>query len=243
MVNWDEAVRENDLLRLRWIEEENRLLRESLDDWSRYVDPHDAFRDGDGTWWPVGGGDVGGTGGVCAPFADEQQLAAARNAGRALERSSEFAINGHENRINYIVGAGHTYKVVARQGSAFTADVVALAQETLDAFIRANRWQQRQQEIVRRRDRDGEVFLRWFGDDDGEVRVRFVEPDQVYRPVEQAARAAASFGIETDSDDVETVLGYWVDGALVEADRIQHRKLGVDRNVKRGVPLFYPVRR
>jgi hypothetical protein len=36
-------------------------------------------------------------------------------------------------------------------------------------------------------------------------------------------------------------LAYWIDGEQVPADQIQHRKLGVDSNVKRGVPLFYPV--
>ena len=42
---------------------------------------------------------------------------------------------------------------------------------------------------------------------------------------------------------METVLGYYVDGALVDAAEIQHRKANVDANVKRGLPLFYPVRK
>ncbi len=39
------------------------------------------------------------------------------------------------------------------------------------------------------------------------------------------------------------MLGYWIDGRLVDADEIQHRKANVDGNVKRGLPLFYPVRK
>ncbi len=39
------------------------------------------------------------------------------------------------------------------------------------------------------------------------------------------------------------MLGYWIDGSLVDAAEIQHRKLGVDANVRRGLPLFYPVRK
>ena len=50
------------------------------------------------------------------PFADEQQLAQIRDQCRALAVANEFAINGHENRISYIVGSGHVYRAVAKQG-------------------------------------------------------------------------------------------------------------------------------
>ena len=43
--------------------------------------------------------------------------------------------------------------------------------------------------------------------------------------------------------DVETVLGYYVDGELVEAGDVQHRRANVDFNVKRGLPLYTPVRK
>ena len=39
------------------------------------------------------------------------------------------------------------------------------------------------------------------------------------------------------------MLGYWIDGQLVDAAEIQHRKANVDANVKRGLPLFFPVRK
>ena len=42
---------------------------------------------------------------------------------------------------------------------------------------------------------------------------------------------------------METVLGYYIDGQWVDAANIQHRKANVDANVKRGLPLFYPVRK
>jgi hypothetical protein len=57
------------------------------------------------------------------------------------------------------------------------------------------------------------------------------------------ADPSASFGVQTDPNDVETVLGYWIDGRLVDAAEIQHRKANVDANVKRGLPLFFPVRK
>ncbi len=50
------------------------------------------------------------------PFTDEQQLAEIRGQCRALAAGNEFAINGHENRISYIVGSGHVYRAVARKG-------------------------------------------------------------------------------------------------------------------------------
>ena len=113
----------------------------------------------------------------------------------------------------------------------------------LDEFLYVNRWRQRQQEIVRRKDRDGECFLRLFTEHDGTTRVRFVEPGQVAMPGDRSGDPSTRFGIQTDPDDVETVLGYWIDGRMVDADDVQHRKANVDANVKRGLPLFFPVRK
>ncbi len=130
-----------------------------------------------------------------------------------------------------------------RKGSTAKAALAASVQDVLDAFRRENKWQRRQQEIVRRLDRDGEAFLRYFVNRDGCTRVRFVEPDQIVTPSGRASDPAASFGILTDSDDVETVICYYVDGRPVDAAEIQHRKANVDENVKRGLPLFFPVRK
>jgi capsid protein len=121
---------------------------------------------------------------------------------------------------------------------------LALAvQKHLDEFTEENRWRLRQQEIVRRLDRDGEAFLRFFVDHEGMTRVRFIEPDQVTTPSRLSADPSASFGIQTDVDDVEAVQGYHVDGEYVEAGDVQHRRANVDFNVKRGLPLYVPVRK
>jgi len=215
-----------------------RRLMEAFDElWDGLVDPAEALYDSDGTpWRRLDGISAGGGGASGMPFADQQQLAQIRDRCRGLAVSNEFAINGHENRISYIVGPGHVYRAVALEPS----DAEPLAREVqaiLDEFVRVNQWQRRQQEIVRRKDRDGECFLRLFASDDGIARVRFVEPAQVASP----DGCSDSFGIRTDPLDVETVTGYWIDGRLVDADEIQHRKANVDANVKRGLPLFYPV--
>lgn len=217
------------------------LLESYQDVLDAYVDPADAYRDdaGGDDWTRLGTGSTPG-----AVALTEADLAKVRQECRILALTNEFAINGQENRISYVVGTGHQYGAAARErvDSEAAQPVVQAVQAAVDDFVRANRWQARQQEIVRRRDRDGEVFLRFF---DGGQRlvVRFIEPDQVYAPTTAATDPAASFGVQSDPDDVETVRGYWVDGQLLNADMIQHRKANVDSNVKRGVPLFYPVRK
>jgi capsid protein len=219
-------------------------LRETLETlWDRLVDPEDALLDTDGTRWSTLGPDAeqGGSAGVA--FRTEQGLREIRDQCRALAVTNEFAINGHENRISYIVGTGHTYRATAREDGPEPDRLATQVQALLDEFVRHNKWHQRQQEIVRRKDRDGECFLRLFDSPDGILRVRFVEPEQVAAPSPQAGNPAASFGIVTDAHDVETVLGFYVDGRWVDAAEIQHRKANVDANVKRGLPLFYPVRK
>lgn len=226
--------------RLKYIE---RRLSEAFDElWNGFVDPAEAVYDVDGTPWNrLGGGPLAGaTSGI--PFADEQQLAQIRDQCRELAVSNEFAINGHENRVSYIVGSGHAYRASTKRGRD-VEPLVAEVQAVIDEFVRLNRWHQRQQEIVRRKDRDGECFLRLFAAADGTTRVRFVEPAQVSTPNDRLSDPAARFGVQTDPNDVETVVGYWIDGRLIDAAAIQHRKANVDANVKRGLPLFFPVRK
>lgn len=220
-----------------------RHLEESFDRlWDEYVDPDDALYDDAGMRWarvsdlPRPGSPAG------TAYTTEAQLAEIRAQCRSLAVGNEFAINGHENRISYIVGPGHQYRVTPKPGRTIPPDVPAQVEEFFQEFLRINKWHHRQQEIVRRKDRDGEVFLHLFVGPDGMTHVRFLEPEQVSTPPSESANPAATFGILTDSQDVETVLGYFIDGVFVDASAIQHRKLGVDANVKRGLPLFYSVR-
>jgi len=221
---------------------ETRLIEAFDALWDDFVDPRDAYADADGGWWlPVG--NVGGTSPHGGGPVTDQTLRDLRGQCRRLAASNEFAINGHENRISYIVGHGHSYRAAVCKGMDLPTDVAMQVQKVIEDFQRENRWQSRQQEIVRRVDRDGEAFLRFFTDPDGTTRVRFIEPDQVVTPAELAGDPAASFGIQTDRDDVETVLGYFVDGEFVTARDVQHRRANVDVNVKRGLPLYMPVRK
>ncbi|HWC90404.1 MAG TPA: phage portal protein, partial [Pirellulales bacterium] len=221
---------------------EKRLREAYYDLWDSFVDPREAFWDNDGGWLPLG---ASGASGPCArpAIVNEQQLCELRAECRLLAATNEFAINGHENRVSYLVGTGHTYRAAVRKGSKAEAALAAQVQNVLDAFVRENKWQRRQQEIVRRLDRDGEAFLRLFVDRQGCTRVRFVEPDQIVTPGDRVSDSASSFGVLTDAEDVETVLAFFIDGQRVDAGQIQHRKANVDGNVKRGLPLFFPVRK
>jgi capsid protein len=243
----------------------HRLTEALTDLWSTFVDPAEPFFDDGQRWSPLGPFSGASRRGDC-DLANESQLADIRNECRRLAIENEFAINGHENRISYIVGPGHTYRAMpaaveksdaaaglkvkeskGRKDSSTLAlldfSTVAAVQRLIDEFVVTNHWHRRQQEIVRRRDRDGEAFLQFFTAADGSLRIRFIEPDQIYTPPDQSANAAARLGILTERDDVETVLGYFVDGRLIDAAEIQHRKANVDGNVRRGLPLFYPVRK
>ena len=219
-----------------------KRLRESLDIMDAFVDPLDAVRDADGVYWTQLSPALDSGNGVNMPigFRTEPELRMARNQGRYLRKYNEFAINGHENRISYVVGTGHTYKIVAKRRRAVPSEVLGQAQQVIDDFCERNKWGARQQESLDRYDRDGESFMRFFVGGDGKMVVRFVEPWQVMEPGNSDADSA--FGIKTDSQDVETVLAYYIDGEPVDASAVQHRKNNVGANVRRGVPLFFPVR-
>ncbi len=224
-----------------------RRISEACDSlWDALVDPREAFVDDDGLWW----NNISASRGVLAPgalgglpYLNEDQLAAVRLECRRLVATNEFAINGVENRISYLVGPGHSYRAAVRKGADPAPATIAETQTVLNEFLYENAWHARQQEIVRRMDRDGEAFLRFFVAADGLTRVRFVEPEQVYTPKELVRTPSASYGIQTEPDDVETALGYYIDGEPVDAAHVQHRKANVDANVKRGLPLYFSVRK
>lgn len=211
-------------------------LREAFDLlYSDFVDPREAFVDDDGQWWQELGEN--------RTTPSDEQLADVRQQCRKLLYSNEYAINGIENRISYIVGPGHRYHATVRKGAEADDDLASEVQTILDEFLHRSEWHSRQQEIVRRSDRDGEVFLRLFHKPKGTTEVRFVEPEQVATPTEYRDNTAASLGILTKPSDVESVIGYWIDGQLVAAEEVHHRRSNVDRNVKRGLPLYTPVRK
>lgn len=206
------------------------------------ADPMEPYMGPDGEIWePISHGAAGfHLHEESAPYKDTTGLDQVRRVCRFFAKENPFAINGHENRISYIVGAGHNYTAVDRYLDSASDEQKTKVQNWVDDWVRVNRWKSRQQENVLRVDRDGENFLRFFPNEDGLLRVRYVEPYAV-RPKEAEDRPHFSFGIQTDPEDHETVLSYLVDGEEVEADEIQHRKRGTS-DCKRGTPIFWAVR-
>ena len=95
---------------------EHRLLEAFDALWDDFVDPREPYADVDGS----GGRRSAARSGRrprlgAAPF-NEQQLRELRAQCRRLATANEFAINGHENRISYIVGPGHSYRADRLQG-------------------------------------------------------------------------------------------------------------------------------
>jgi len=229
---------------LRFIEHQIRAMESSLEVWDKFVSfDHDELTDDAGreVWSRIG---LAAPGSVAAAYTSEAGLDSVRGYCRWLATHNEFALNGHENRISYIVGKGHQYRVEAKPGEEPSEDLIDVVRQWLDEWIRANRWHRRQQEIRLRMDRDGEAFLRFFATQDGLLRVRFIEPEKIKTPDDGHMKPRIRYGIEFDEDDAETPLRYFLAGGeSIEAAEVQHRKANVDLASPRGLPLFYAVRK
>lgn len=227
-----------------------RHLQEAIDLLDNYVDPREALE--------FEGGELGVMLGrpVVNPSdrtQASQQLATTEpelwrmiEVGRDLYNRNPFAKNAVNSRVNYIVGYGHQYGVTACEEETVAEAVLAAVQKVLDDFCRVNHWHHRQRESVLRQDRDGECFLRFFDGADGMLRVRFVEPEHVVTPPGMAGRSNVRFGVETQADDVETVVSYHVklpdsEPECVPACDMQHRKRNVDMTVARGISTLYLI--
>lgn len=223
---------------------ERAKLLEGIDYFDTLVDPYDAVRGENGELWDQIASAMYGASepflGLLG-FRNELELRMARNLSRLLCKENPWAINILENRISYTIGSGHTYQVVAKDGEEIDPKIIAAVQAYLDNWCKANRWPSMQADNRRRVDMDGECFLRFFDTATG-LQVRYVEPWQVATPAEHLDPAHA-WGIEVDINDAQTIKAYWIDSQQVSADDVQHRKLeSVLRNVRRGIPLVYPIR-
>jgi len=144
---------------------------------------------------------------------------------------------------------GDTTHVVA-------ADNEPKVQAYWDAWAKAANWDMRSKEMFRRYIRDGDVFLRWFkptaiGGIQGAgsyLLTRFMSPNEVVDPANVNGWGHHSFGIETDPEDVETIVAYYrqygyadamsmtptVRWERILAEEVDHFKCLVDTDIKRG---------
>lgn len=195
-------------------------------------------------------------------LANEQSLEFARNAGRALAASSATAIGILKNLTNYCMGTGFTYKVLARQDTTPDSNVpqglIGAVQHVVDNFLEENDWCGNfERELFTRSRRDGEYFLALFPRPMGNISVRVIEPEQVTEPQNSKAverdlgisfSSSWSFGVHTSPNDVQSIHGYHIawdaegkDWDYFPIHRIEHLKLNVDRNIKRGISDFCSV--
>ena len=175
-----------------------------------------------------------------------QEHSRLRAASRLLWTMSPLAFGAINALASYVVGKGFQVKVQAKRPDTPRELIQAIQTDVFTPFEKHNNWLVRQRRLFVRRRRDGEVFVRLFGQDDGMLLVRTVEPEQIVEspdyPYDQG-----SFGIITDPDDLEDVRGYWVayDGSASNGEYVSngdmiHLKTGnVDEEViKRGLPDF-----
>jgi capsid protein len=243
------------------VERQELLLRkrtlESATNWyDDYVNPAEPLFDTPDFFFPLAGENLPFNldnrlkGELLPVYVTEYGLKILRDYSRWLAAFNPFALNALENRVSYVVGRGFGYRAVPARGDD-PADwrLCRKAQEVIDDFLERADWGELEQEVMRRADRDGEAFLRFFPTGDGVCAVRTVEPEHVRSPGDQSAHL--SFGVETPAHDVQDALAYWVveDPAVsweptrVPADEVVHVRFNVDRTAKRGYPTLLPVRR
>jgi len=210
-----------------------------------FVDPSDALRNGDEMWQHAGTIWQQRKDGSNYPFVqNETELTRLRNTVRVLVETSSLAKGVLKQLLNFVVGDGYKYHAAAESDTDAPPELVAEVQAVIDEFTDANEWCELEQELFRRSRRDGEYFLRYFPDRDGATQVRVVEPEHVKQPPDTTFEEWG-WGIRTDPEDIQTVLEYHVQtdsakpGEFVPADEIQHVKVNVDRNIKRGMSDFY----
>jgi hypothetical protein len=106
----------------------------------------------------------------------------------------------------------------------------------------ANNFDLKSKEIIKRLFRDGDDIIRWFKINNQNV-FRFVDPAEI----KPKSDGTPTFGIETDPDDYEKIISYHREykdsnnnnqSEDIPAEEIDHWKIMVDSDVKRGVSFF-----
>lgn len=201
-------------------------------------------------------------------FQNEIELSWIRGFARILAGGTETPISILENLKNYTIGQGFEYsaKPDADAKEEPPEGLVDEVNRIIKDFLEDNKWNgKKDREFFERSRRDGEVFLGMWHTGRGRVETRFIEPEQISEPGQTRAledwiegfapQTVANpscwrFGVHTPEDDVEKVFGFHVkwDHApdnwdYLPVSRVEHMKLNVDGNIKRGMSDFFPTRK
>jgi capsid protein len=233
-----------------------RTLETAYNWYDDYVNPAEPLFDTPDFFFPLAGEnlpfnlDNRQKGELLPVYITEYGLKILRDYSRWLAAFNPFALNALDNRVSYTVGTGFGYRAVPTRDDDVEAwRLCRQVQGVIDDFLERTDWGELEQEVLRRADRDGEAFLRFFPTGNGHCTVRTVEPEHVKSPGDQSAHF--SFGVETPEHDVQDVLAFWIvedpsvgwSPSRVPADEVVHIRLNVDRSAKRGYPTLIPVRR
>lgn len=247
---------EKESLKLRSEIEELKQGLHLLESLGNLVDPRWQYSEDDyGFAIPAGKQMDRGDGTNSPAFGNAEQLRVIREQARTIADSNSFAVGALANLTNYVIGSGYTYSAIFRRDAGeLSSQLVGAVQRVINEFCEENHWDEWERELFRRSRRDGEFFLGYSHTGAGHAQIRAIEPEQVREPLPPPVRddddlppTSWSFGVRTFADDVAAVLGYsvfWDDvhpPQYLEARRVQHCKINVDRNVKRGLTDFFPV--
>lgn len=254
----EELEREEMTLRLQAVKAQKRLYEtRQLDYWPSAVRGPWNDED-DGFWLPMGTQSVPWNyssrkkGELVQVYLSEHGLRNIRDLCRRTASANEFCIAGGDNRVAYVVGDGMKFRMVPRKDiperyKRLAEKLAIRTQAVVDDFVQANDWDNKQQELVKTCDDDGEAFLRFFPQLDGVTLIRDVEPEHVKTPNGKEDQNEG-FGIITHPDDIMTRLGYWIwddpdapPQQPTPAKDVLHLKLNTKSNVKRGLPTWWPV--
>lgn len=191
-------------------------------------------------------------------FENEQDLANIRGIARHLSTTYETGVCISENLVNYTVGTGMGIDAVAKKGALVSPELVRHVSGLIADWQEAAGWYGGlEQEIVRRRDRDGESLL-WIRSTPQGPRLRIVDPEFVTEPSDPRAVESYidqpglswSFGVASAPNNPADVMGYFVqwygdghDWDYIPAQEMHHIKANVDTGVKRGLSDFYAAYR
>lgn len=213
-----------------------RLIQERLLELAESPQPVSSDADG---WQIVGGAKSDAT------ITDRSNL---RERARRAVRENPYACNILRLLGAYVTGPGlqlnHQPLVTLDELPPDATTLAAMADQVWKEFQCHNRRHYSFREHASRTWRDGECFVRKFRTKDGQLTVRFVDPELIA----ESPETLGSQGILTDLNDVECPATYlqWRHGTdsqyeYVPAEEMHQTRIGVDSNEKRGISLFAPV--
>jgi hypothetical protein len=228
-----------------------RRLRESAALDTDWVTPWAAMlqqRADDPTWMPIGSPSNRRHGTNFPFYQNEQQLTMLRDLSRVVVGTNTNAAGILRGYTSFVIGTGFKTKVSAKGDADGNSDAKKRVTAFLDVWARRNMWAEKQIELCRRTERDGDGALRTFADD-GYLKVRFVWPEQITQPPGESFEEW-SFGIKwaelSGRVDCETVAEVYVadlDDPQGESDYVPGDEVVLfqpehDTGVKRRIPLF-----